>query len=271
MGVALAVAAFVFVVAATAIAVAPTCNNVTLGGPGFEHVEHRQQYRAENRGRLQSAVRSSPSRSSTALVVLNDLHLLEDVAAIFQNNIFHVFYLRAVAKVPSIKSIHVVGSPIEGYSYQMKPTEFSFTIGGYDTGADYFTKPLTPVQWNRIGSDIERSVGLTMKAKMEHINEVRARLSTPEEVRRLKAIGRYEGFRFTLADTEKRLEQMQLIFPAGRPTANLRVYGVGLTGRADALYDLAHRPQVDAIEIVPRLRSGQNVDFAPPRPTRRAK
>jgi len=269
--VALVVTALIFVVAATAIAVAPLNNIVTLGGPEFERVDQRQRHRDENRGRLRSVARLNPSRSSTAFVVLNKLYLLDDVAVTFQKNNLHVFHLKAVAKVPGVESIQVVGSPIEGFSYQMRPTEVSFAIGGYDTGGEYFTQPLAPVQWNKIGSNIERSVSILMEAKREHIEEVRKRLSDPEEVRRLKEIGRYEGFRFTLADTETRLAQMQLIFPAGRPTANLWVYGVGLTGQAGVLYGLAHHAQVDLVELIPSLRRGQNVDFVPPRPTRRAR
>ncbi|MBS3872440.1 MAG: hypothetical protein KGZ92_06205 [Firmicutes bacterium] len=269
--VAFVVTALVFVVTATAIAVAPPNITVTLGGPEFERVDQRQQHRDENRGRLRSMARLNPSRSANALVVLNNLYLLDDVAITFQKNNLHVFYLKAVAKVPGVESIQAVGSPIEGYSYQMRPTELSFTIGGYDTGGEYFNQPLAPVQWNKIGSDIERSVSLHMEAKRAHIEEVRKRLSDPEEVHRLKEIGRYEGFRFTLADTETRLEQLQLIFPAGRPTSNLWVYGVGLTGQTDVLYDLARHSKVDLVELVPSLRKGQHVDFVPPRPTRRAR
>lgn len=244
-------------------------NKVILGGPDFEFASQRGQYRKERQGRLRSLAASNPAKPVRALVVLNDFYLLNDVAKTFKNGRYNVFYLETVAKVPGVETIQVVGSPSQGYRYQMMPTEFSFTIGGYDTGDGYFTQPPHPVNWQAIGADIERNVKMQTEMLTEALNNIQKRVSemSAEELQRLKEEKGID-YQFTISDTKTRLEQMKAIFPAGNPAANLRVYAVGLEGRATDIYGLWQNPQVDLVDVVPDLRVWHDLDFAPPRPDR---
>ena len=154
-----------------------------------------------------------------------------------------------------------------GYRYQMKPTEFSFTIGGYDTGGEYFAQPPQSVDWQVIGSAIERSVKIQTEMMTEALNNAQKRVSetSPEELRRLREEKGID-YQFTISDTKTRLEQMKAIFPVGNPTANLRVYAIGLEGNAADVYSLWENPQVDMVDLVPNLRAWHDLDIVAPRP-----
>jgi hypothetical protein len=242
---------------------------VILGGPDFELAEQRGRYREERRDNLRNIAMSNPAKPVRALVVLNDLYLLDDVAKTFTNHQYNIFYLETVAKVPGVETIQVVGSPQKGYRYQMKPTEFSFTIGGYDTGDEYFTQPLQSINWHAIGADIERSVKIQTEMFTYHLSDLQKRVSeiSEEELRRLRDEKGID-YQFTIKDAKTRLEQMETIFPVGNPTANLRVYAIGLEGKAADIYDLWQNPQVDLVDVVPNLRAWHDLDLAPPRPGR---
>jgi len=242
---------------------------VTLGGPDFEFAEQRKRYRDERSDRLRSLATSNPSKPIRALVVLNEMYLLDDVAKNFKNNQYNVFYLETVAKVSGVETIQVVGSPQKGYRYEMKPTEFSFTIGGYDTGYNYFAQPLKPVNWETIGEDIGRSANIQTEMLTFHLNDLQKRVSTmsEEELRRLRDEKGID-YQFTISDAKTRLEQMKTIFPVGNPAANLRVFAIGLEGKAADIYSLWRNPQVDLVDLVPNLRAWHDLDFVPPRPDR---
>lgn len=242
---------------------------VILGGPDFEFAEQRIQYREERRGGLRRIAATNPAKPVKALVVLNDLYLLDDVRKMFNNVRYNVFYLETVAKVPGVETIQVVGSPQKGYRYQMKPTEFYFTIGGYDTGGEYFTQPLQSVNWQAIGADIERSVKIQTEMFTYHLNDLQKRVAgmSVEELQRLRDEKGID-YQFTISDAKTRLEQMQTIFPVDNPTANLRVYAIGLEGNAADVYRLWQNPQVDVVDLVPNLRAWHDLDFAAPRPDR---
>jgi len=129
---------------------------------------------------------------------------------------------------------------------------------------------LQSVKWQAIENDIKRSVKIQKEMFNYHLNDLQRRVSvmSSEELQRLRDEKGID-YQFTISDAKTRLKQMQTIFPANNPTANLWVYAIGLEGNAKDLYDLWQNPQVDVVDLVPNLRAWHDLDFAPPRPDRR--
>ncbi|MHB1256116.1 MAG: hypothetical protein ACYCXI_07840 [Dethiobacteraceae bacterium] len=132
------------------IAVDSSRGKVTLGGPDFEFTEQRRNYREERRDELRKIAASTPAKPIKALVVLNDIYLLDDVVKKYKNdNRYNVFYLETVAKVPGVETIQAVGSPQKGYRYQMKPTEFFSALGDMTRGTNTLLKLCSPSNGKR--------------------------------------------------------------------------------------------------------------------------